>query len=98
MLIKHGCNADRVAGDPFFLFQLLFPIIIPKLSTISDDHRMPFFSQMTWFTHIYAAEKGAGMGFGHKWVMPDIAEMICWTAIPIRNGALDGNPGSLPYH
>lgn len=69
VLIKHGCNADRVAGDPFFLFQLLFPIIIPKSSTISDDHRMPFFSQMTWFTHIYAAEKGAGMGFGHKWVM-----------------------------
>ena len=97
VLIKHGFNADRVAHDPFFLFQMLFPIIIPKESTISDDHRMPFFSQMTWFTHIYAAEKGAGMGFGHKWVMPDVAEMIRWTAIPIRNGALDGNPGTLPH-
>ena len=94
-LLSHGFNADRVKNDPFLFFQMLFPIAMSKTTSIPDDNRMPFFSLMTWFTHIYAAEKGAGMGLGHKWVAPDIAEMVRWTAVPIRHGALDGKPGSL---
>ena len=45
--------------------------------------------------HIYAADKGASLGYGHKWVPPDVAEMVRWTAIPIHRGSLDGMPGTL---
>ena len=38
------------------------------------------------------------MGFEHKWVLPDIDEMICWTGVSIQHGALDGKPGSLSCH
>jgi hypothetical protein len=72
---------------------MIFPITASE--KVKGDNRMPFFSMMTWFTHIYAAEKGAGMGFGHNWVPHSVTEMIRWTAIPIRHGALDGKPGSL---
>jgi hypothetical protein len=95
VFIRHGFNASRVANDPLMFLQMIFPIALPKDSAETGDHRMPFFSMMTWFTHIYAAEKGIGMGFGHKWVLPDVAEMVRWASIPIRHGSLDGKPGSL---
>jgi hypothetical protein len=55
-LLSHGFNADRVANDPFLFFQMIFPIAISKITSIPDDNRMPFFSLMTWFTHIYAED------------------------------------------
>ncbi len=74
---------------------MLFPLCQTTNSKIEDDNRLPYFTQVTWYTHIYAAEKGASLGFGHKWVPPDVAEMVRWTAIPIRHGSLDGQPGTL---
>ena len=64
-------------------------------STVEGDNRMPFFTQVAWYTHIYAAEKGASLGFGHKWEPPDVAEIVRWIGIPIRHGSLDGQPGTL---
>jgi len=90
---RHGFTLASVSKDPFKFLQMIFPITASE--KVKGDNRMPFFSMMTWFTHIYAAEKGAGMGFGHNWVPPSVTEMIRWVAIPIRHGALDGKPGSL---
>jgi len=95
VLRKHGLTADRVANDPLWFFQMLFPFCQPSSSTITDDNRMPFFTQVAWYTHIYAAEKGASLGFGHKWVPPDVADLVRWVGIPIRHGSLDGKPGTL---
>lgn len=55
-LLSHGFNADRVANDPFLFFQMIFPIAMSKITSIPDDNCMPFFSLMTWFTHIYAED------------------------------------------
>jgi len=95
VLKKHGLTAERVRNDPLWFFQMIFPLCQTKNSTISGDNRIPFFTQVTWYTHIYAAEKGASLGFGHSWVPPDVVEMVRWTAISICNGSLDGQPGTL---
>ena len=95
ILKKHGLTAERVRNDPLWFFQMLFPLFHTNNSPVESDNRIPFFTQMTWYTHIYAAERGASLGFGHQWVPPDVAEMVKWTAVPIRHGSLDGSPGSL---
>lgn len=94
VLKKHGLNTERVRSDPLFFFQMLFPLSHTS-TTVEGDNRIPFFTLVTWYTHIYAASNGASLGFGHKWVPPDVSEMVKWTAIPIRHGSLDGQPGTL---
>ncbi len=59
VLKKHGLTAQRVAHDPLWFFQMIFPLCQTTNSKIEDDNRMPYFTQVTWYTHIYAAEKGA---------------------------------------
>lgn len=48
------------------------------------------------FTNVYAATSGAGAGVGHVWETVSAPEMVKWTACPIRNGAMDGRPSTLP--
>ena len=95
ILKKHGLTADRVKGDPLFFFNLLFPFGSPSASGIEDDHRMPYFSNVAICTNIYACMKGGGIGLGHSWSPVSVMEMVHWTAVPIRHGALEGNPGTL---
>ena len=95
VLRKHGLTADRMAKDPFFFFQLLFPICNPKQSGIKDDHRMPYFTHASTCTNIYATAQGGGSGLGHSWNNATVDELVKWTGIPIYNGALDGNAGSI---
>jgi len=97
ILKKHGLTAERVCNDPMFFYQLLFPICAPQDSGIDDDHRMPYFSNTTVFTNMYAFSKGAGTGYGHDFTPVSISELVQWTAIPIRNGALDGRPSTLKH-
>jgi hypothetical protein len=84
----HNCHSHPIHHE-----QLQAPIKLFLISLLTN--RIPYFTQVTWYTHIYAAEKGASLGFGHKWVPPDVAEMVRWTAIPIHHGSLDGQPGTL---
>ena len=56
---------------------------------------MPYFSNIAICTNIYACTKGAGIGLGKKWTPVTVAEMVRWTAVPIRHGALEGNPGTI---
>jgi hypothetical protein len=37
VLKKHGCTADQVRDDPFFFYQLLFPLSPPESSGIEDN-------------------------------------------------------------
>lgn len=96
-LKRHGLTSERVRNDPMFFYQLLFPICAPQESGIEGDHRMPYFSNTTVFTNMYAFSKGAGTGYGHEFNPVSIAELVHWTAIPIRNGALDGRPSTLKH-
>lgn len=94
-LKKHGLTAHRVSNDPMFFYQMLFPLCDPLESGVRDDHRMPYFSNVTCCTNMYAYWKGAGSGYGHDFSPVSIPEIIKWTGVPIRNGALDGRPSTL---
>jgi len=95
VLRKHGCDADRVRDDPLFFYQLLFPFCPPDRSGIVDDGRMPYFSHISMLTNIHASISGGGIGIGHQWNNVTVPELVRWTAVPIRHGALDGKPGTL---
>lgn len=44
---------------------------------------------------MYACSWGAGIGVRHHWNPVTIQDMVCWTAVPIQHGALEGSPGML---
>lgn len=58
---------------------------------------MPYFSNATVCTNLYAYWKGARNGYGHEFPPVSISELVQWTAVPIRNGALDGKPSTLMH-
>jgi hypothetical protein len=97
VLKKHGLTSTRMKNDPMFFYQLLFPFCNPTESGIADDHRMPYFSNTVGFTNMYAYWKGAGSGYGHEFPPVSIPEMVHWTGVPVRNGALDGKQSTLQY-
>ena len=95
VLRKHGLSADRMQHDPLFFYQLLFPFCDPTKSEIENDNRMPYFTLASICTNVYAAAQGGGSGIGHDWRSVNVAELVHWTGVPIRNGALDGKPATL---
>jgi hypothetical protein len=68
---------------------MLFPFCNPSESGVESDHRMPYFSNVSVFTNMYAMWKGAGSRYGHNFAPVLIPELVHWTAVPLRNGALD---------
>jgi hypothetical protein len=58
---------------------------------------MPYFSNVAMLTNLYASSMSTGIGIGHEWQPCSVKEMVKWTAIPIRHGAMEGGPGSLKY-
>jgi hypothetical protein len=56
---------------------------------------MPFYSNVSVFTNMYAMWKGAGSGYGHDFTPVSIPELVHWAGVPLRNGALDGKPATL---
>ncbi len=96
ILRKHGLMKDRMTNDALFFYQLLFPIVDPKNSGVDGDVRMPYFTTAAVYTNVYAATSGAGAGMGHSWETVSAPELVRWTACPIRNGAMDGRPSTLP--
>jgi hypothetical protein len=97
VLKRHGLTAERVRTDPMFFFQMLFPLMSPGESGVENDHRMPYFSNVAMLTNLYASSMSTGIGIGHEWQPCSVKEMVKWTAIPIRHGAMEGGPGSLKY-
>ena len=97
VLKRHGLTANRVRSDPMFFFQMLFPLMSPGESNVEDDHRMPYFSNVAMLTNLYASSKSTGIGIGHDWLPCSVKDMVKWTAIPIRHGALEGSPGALKF-
>ena len=97
VLKKHGLTAEWVRNDPMFFYQMLFPICDPLGSGIDEDHRMPYFSNVAVWTNTFACWKGAGSGYGHVFHPVSIPELVHWTGVPIRNGALDGRPATLNH-
>ena len=95
VLRKHGLTAERMRRDPLFFYQLLFPFCAPSDSGVAEDHRMPFYSNISVFTNMYAMWKGAGSGYGHDFTPVSIPELVHWAGVPLRNGALDGKPATL---
>lgn len=97
VLTKHGLTSSRVAEDPLFFLQMLLPIMSPSDSGVDGDHRMPYYSNAAVLTNMYASSKGVGIGIGHEWKPCTIKDMVRWSAVPIRHGALEGSPGTLKY-
>jgi hypothetical protein len=98
VLKKHGCTTDRVRDDPFFFNQLLFLLSPPESSGIEDDSQMPYFSHVAILTKVYASKSGGGSGMGHEWHNVTVPELVHWTGVPIRHGALDGKAGTIFAH
>jgi hypothetical protein len=73
---KHGLTPERMHSDPMFFYQLLFPFCAPSESDIADDHRMPYFSNVSVCTNMYAMWKGAGSGYGHEFSPVGIQELV----------------------
>lgn len=95
-LKKFGCTAKTVKGRNFLWFlNLLLPVHETDETGIEGDERMPFFSWVARYTNAYAASSKRGAGYGHKWESTDAAEMVRFFGVPIRNGSLDGKPGSI---
>lgn len=95
LLRKHGLNKERVNRDPLFFFQLLFPIADPSKTGVDNDNRIPYFSHVVQCTNGYSGFEGGGSDMGHKFQSVSEAEMVQWTAVPIRHGVFDGKPGTI---
>lgn len=96
VLCTYGLSQSRMQDDDaLFFYQLLFPICDPKKSGIDGDNRMFYFTYASMCTNAYANMAGAGSGYGHGWETTTPAELVRWTACPIRNGGLDGKPSTL---
>ncbi len=98
VLRKHGLNAEQMRHDPLFFYQLLFPFCAPSDSGVAEEHHMPFYSNVSVFTNMYAMWKGAGSSYGHVFTPVSIPELVHWAGVPLRNGALDGQPATLFHH
>jgi len=94
-LKKHGLTAELIRNSPLWFYQTLFPLAPPEMSGVKDDNRMPYFSDVAAFTNTYAAMNGRGIGIGHDWNNVSVQELVRWTAVPIRHGSMDGNPGTV---
>jgi hypothetical protein len=81
---------DRVSDDPFFFYQLLFPLSPPGSSGIEDDSRMPYFSHVAILTNVYASISGGGSGMGHECRNVTVPELVHWTGFSTQHGASDG--------
>jgi len=97
VLKHHGLTAECVHTDPMFFFQMLFPLMLPCESGVENDHHMPYFTNVAMLTNLYASSMCTGIGIGHEWQPCSMKEMVKWTAIPIKHGALEGRPGTLKY-
>ena len=95
LLKTHGLNKERVNRDPLFFFQLLFPIADPSKTGVENDNRMPYFSHVAQCTNGYSGFERGGSDMGHKFLSVSEAEMVRWTAVPIRHGVFDGKPGTI---
>ncbi len=95
VLRRHGLTPGQVHDNPMLFYKMLFPFCNPSESGVESDHRMPYFSNESVFTNIYAMWKGAGSGHGHNFAPVLIPELVHWTAVPLHNGALDGKTATL---
>lgn len=59
-LKKHGLTPTWLQNNPMFFYQMLFPLCDPSELGVVDDHRMPYFSNVTVFINMYAYWKGEG--------------------------------------
>ena len=95
-LKAHGLTKEIAWNDPMFFWQLLFPIADPSVSGVANDTRIPYISHATACTNGYSGYEGGGSdAAGHKFEQVTEAEMVHWTAVPIRHGAYDGKAGSI---
>ena len=81
LLKRHGLTIERVKScDALFLFNLLLPIHIPKLSGVENDKRMPFFSIICAWTNFYAfsPERNWGGSYGHNFQSVSEEELVWW--------------------
>ncbi len=98
LLKKHGLTIERVKScDALFLFNLLLPIHIPKLSGVEDDNRMQFFSIVRAWTNMYAfsPERNWGGSYGHGFQSVSEEELVRWFGELIRDGARGGTGGAI---
>ena len=96
VLKKYGVTAKSIKEGFHLLFlNMLLPIHEIDETGIEDDNRMPFWAWASRYTNAYAGSGKRGSGYGHKWETVEPYELIRFAGVPIRNGSLDGRPGSI---
>jgi len=93
-----------MGGDALLFFQLILPFGDPGKNTIALspttgrpllDPRMAYYSEVEKFTQSYATSPGLGGSYGHDFNHPQIADLVHFDSIVIRDGVLGGSDGAI---
>lgn len=96
LLLQMGLTTDRMQNrDALFFYQLLLPMCDPSKSGINADPRKAFYSKVEGFTNSYAYSIGLGGSYGHKFKPVDLAELVHFDGVVVRDGVRGGSNGAL---
>jgi hypothetical protein len=86
-LMKMGLSKQRMKQcDALFFYQLLLPIVDPKMSKIDDDTRMGYYEDAARNTNMYAfGVKNRGGTRRHVFRPTTSEELLVWDGIVCRN-------------
>ena len=98
VLSRLGCSPTVMKDhegnpDALFFFQNIFPIGDTTLN--DNDPRLSFYPEMAKFTNGYAVEIGLCSGYGHKFNLVDIPELVHHHGVLIQDGVLGGSDGAI---
>ena len=81
--------------DALFFLQLLLPIADPAMSGISEDPRMPYYSNVERWSRKYASSIGCGGSYGHAFAEPFIEDFVRFDSVVVRDGVHGGSSGAI---
>jgi hypothetical protein len=84
---KMGLSKQRMEQcNALFFYQLLLPIVDPKMSGIDDDTRMGYYKDVARNTNMYAfGVKNRGVTCRHVFCPTTAEELLVWDGIVCRN-------------
>lgn len=94
------CEKEDGAPDALFFYQLLLPIHHigdKKVTTIENDPRLPFYTNVSVWSNMYAAGelRILGSGYGHQFHSVEPPELLQWDGSLVMDGVLGGSKGGI---
>ena len=96
MLKIIGMDKKRVVDcDALFFYQLILPVCNPKKSSVVDNPRLPYYTEVERFTNMSKAESGFGSSYYHSWKLATATELVHFDGVMIRDGVIGGSNGTI---